>query len=335
MTGPEARDPAAGASGADADALAAPRELPRLTQRQRVLLILKLLAVPLGVGLAVDWLLGSAEQQDRAANLWLILLSLAINRATVAVAALRLKATLAAFAVHLPWSDAHRIHLQSMFYYVVVPMQVGLEISRFFKVRAVAIGVTTPRLLLALLADRAVGMSAAVGIALATLPFVTLRAERGIALDRDALLVAGAIAAAGCAAALAVPRIRRLLLRIWEATAGRRGFLLASGLLSIVIMLGWTGAIYVATLGLGIETAPVAFLFGSMAGVLGTVVPLSLIGAGPGEAAAVAAFVLLGVEQQAAVVIALVGYLAKLVTAIEGGVWEIAGDARRMIAGRR
>ena len=90
-----------------------------------------------------------------------------------------------------------------------------------------------------------------------------------------------------------------------------------------------------AQLGLGIETAPVAFLFGSMAGVLGTVVPLSLIGAGPGEAAAVAAFVLLGVEQQAAVVIALVGYLAKLVTAIEGGVWEIAGDARRMIAGRR
>ena len=65
-------------------------------------------------------------------------------------------------------------------------------------------------------------------------------------------------------------------------------------------------------------------------------IPVSLAGLGPAEAGTAILFMALGYEASIAIVAGALPYLARLIGALEGGIWEIVeGGASALVATKR
>ena len=257
------------------------------------------------------WILGRIGGLDGsrfalAEPLWL-LLGLAVNQLALAVFAARLQWVLRLCAVRIGWLTALRIHLQSMFYFFAVPMTVGLEIARFVKIRAVDPQASKAGLTTALLLDRLLGAAAALGLGL-----------------------------------LLWPRFRGWLAQVWALTRGRRLGLAALFWLSMAMHVLFAAGVQFAARAFGLPVSLADTVFAVAGGMLLVAVPVSLAGLGPAEAGAAGLFVAFGYTPAVAITAGALPYLARLVGALEGGVFEIveSGTAtiaatRRLIAERR
>lgn len=86
------------------------------------------------------------------------MLAIVVNQLALWVFSLRMRSVLEAFDIQISRLQAHKIHLQSVFYYFVLPMTIGLEMSRYVKVKALVGDGLKPLMLgAALLADRIAG----------------------------------------------------------------------------------------------------------------------------------------------------------------------------------
>jgi len=136
--------------------------------------------------------------------------ALVANQIALTLFAVRMRAVLSLIDVNLSFKDAIRIHLQSMFFFFVVPMTVGLDLARFIKIKSLAPEADRLKLGGALVFDRLVGAGSALLIALVLLAFMPLPLVAPSPLWGLAALGAAAFAVF---AAHAMPRFRR-------ATAG-------------------------------------------------------------------------------------------------------------------
>jgi uncharacterized membrane protein YbhN (UPF0104 family) len=285
--------------------------------------VFKLFVVPVGLLVLAAELVNDPRLGLVSMDPWAIAAALAINQVALTLFAVRMQTALAVFGVPLALAHALRVHLQSMFYFFVLPMTVGLEVSRFTKIRNLpGERVDAAALTYALLADRVVGALAASVLAVALLPFVEF-----VGLVRwggaASWLWWGAAGIGGAALLLLHGRIRAHLKGVMElCLSGRRG-LWAALIVAMVTHCCFAFAVHLAARGANVEITYLQTLFTVSAAMIFVVIPISFAGVSPVEAAGLGVLVGLGIPVEQAAIVVLMSYLAKLLAAFEGGAWEV------------
>lgn len=255
--------------------------------------------------------------------------ALIVNQIALTLFAVRMRAVLALIDVDLTFMDSIRIHLQSMFYFFIVPMTVGLELARFLKIRSVAPQADRLKLSVALVFDRLVGAGSALLIALVLLAFM----PRPLITPSPLwALVALGGAVVAFFAARALPRLRQAAAVSLALVRERPGRLL--GILAVSVAMHMTSAIAIllASVAFGIAIDLFQTLFAVCGGMILMVVPVAFGGFGPADAGATGLLVLLGRPSGVAVAVAALIFAARLIGGLEGGIWEIAGSGVEAIS---
>jgi hypothetical protein len=302
-----------------------------LGPRQRWLVAVKVALVLGALVVLVRWALSGLTPAAGAPDtpglaLGGVAAAVLLNQLALFVAALRLRATLAAFQVHITAGQAMAIHLRSLFYFFFVPL-VGQELSRYIDVRRIDGAVSAKKLLLLLLLDRGLGLVAAVA-ALVTFAYAVLPTRVWGLLDAGWL-------AGGAAAALVVGGLV-LLRRPWRERARELLRVLHQGslrllvpvLLSLLALALVCAAVYTvaATSGWQVGFAQVSFALS--ASLLGMAVPLSVFGATLGEPTGIGVMALLGIGSALAVLLVSLAYMGRLLGAMQGAALELHGGIR-------
>lgn len=292
--------------------------------------VLRLVAVPAGLlwvfthGPEFGW-----RNAITVSPIWMML-ALAANQIALVIFAARMRFLLKLWNVRIGWIAAIRIHFQSLFYFVAVPMTVGMEISRFIKIRAVDPSVSKAALAVALLVDRVIGALAALAVALLCLPGLKFGAAPPIAPRW--LWVGLATALVMALIALAWPASRRQLSKVWAVTLGRRKGLLAALALGLVMNVVFGFAIELAAISLGVKISFLDTLFAVSGAMLLIAIPASFAGLGPADAGAAGLLMLLGYDVRSAVIVGVLPYAGRLIAAAQGGAWEFFDGGKAAFA---
>lgn len=293
-----------------------------------LILLFKLVVVPLGLGylaieIAKDPRVGLVQ-----VDAWLLAAALLANQVALALFAARMRLALGAFGMVISMVQALRVHLQSIFYFFVLPMTVGQEMARFAKIRTIVgdqVGVAA--LTWSLLADRLVGAAAAFMLALALLPFVEFHGLVTWAGAAPWLPFAG-LAIVAVLLLLAHGKVRRHAGEMLALVrSGRRGLWRALAM-AVVTHCCFAFAIHLAAIGANVQIQFVQTLFAISAAMLFVILPVSFAGVSPVEAAGLGVVVGMGIPVEQAAIFVLLSYLAKLVGAFEGGAWEFWEGSR-------
>lgn len=288
---------------------------------------------------AIVWtLLGYADLQWRSpevAKPVLLAAGLAVNQLALAVFAVRMQLVLKVLKVQISWGAALRIHLQSMFYFFVLPMSVGLEVSRFVKIRRIQPTATLAQLSSALLFDRLIGAGSASAVALLCLPFVTVIIPP--AFPSWAWIAGGAVTGLIVALALGSSRrARELMIRAWRIADGHWPTLGVVFVISMAMHLIFAVAVQLLAKSIALPLSFLDTIFAVSGGMLLVAIPVSLAGLGPADAGAAGLLIAAGYPAVIAATAAILPYLARLVAAIEGAAWEmIEGGSSAVAATRR
>jgi len=221
-----------------------------------------------------------------------------------------------------------------MFYFFALPMTVGVEIARFLKIREVQPAAAVTQVSGALLLDRVLGAVSALAVALLCIPVIGPNVA--IAVPGWAWLALVAVALVISIAAFAWSRSRSLVLDITRlAWAHWKGFA-AVLLLSMAMHVVFAEAVQLLAAGLTLEVGFVETLFAVAGGVLLVAIPVSFAGVGPAEAGAAGLLMALGHPLAVALAVGALPYLARLIGALEGAVWEfVDGGLATLTATRR
>jgi len=200
-------------------------------------------------------------------------------------------------------------------------MTVGLEAARFAKVKALmGSDIEAVTLGAALLADRLVGALTALLLAATLLPFIGFTAVARWDMDILWFVLAGAGALIG--ASVLSPGVMAHAGKVRGLYRMTRRSLWVAVIVSITTHLLFSFGIYLAAAGLGLGIEFLQSLFVICYAVLFVVIPLSFAGISPVEAAGLGGLLGLGVPTEKAVMFVFILYFAKLIAAMEGGVWE-------------
>jgi len=296
--------------------------------------VAKLALVLVGLVLLVRWALAGLAAADggtgttRFAPMGL-LFAVLLNQAALVAAALRLRATLAAFRVQLSPAQAMAIHLRSLFYFFFVPLSVGLEVSRYLDIRRVDPRVPAKTLVLVLLLDRVLGLVAALA-ALTTLAYVVLPASFWTAVDARWLASAGAAALVLGGLALLRRPWRERAIELLRALRVGSVRLLLPVLLSLLALALVCASVYVVAVASGWDAGFAQVSFALSASLLGMALPVSLFGATLGEPTGIGVMALLGLPSALAVILVSLAYVGRLLGAVQGAALELQGDIRRL-----
>ena len=326
MTAPRAPGPAA-LPVVDLRGGTAQASAPPVKPLARGLVLLKMGLVLVGLGLLLAWAAGSLPADRPAVSPTAVLAAVLLNQAALYVAALRLRATLAAFGMTLTARQAFVIQLRSLFYFFFVPMSVGYEIARFVGIRRIDPTATAKRILIALLMDRVLGLFAAV-FAVAALAGLVVPVTAWSNIDPIWLLTALGVALVVGVALLAHGPLRHRVFDLLGALRGIGSRLVRPALLSLAALTLVCASVYAfaAGSGIGVGWAPVAFALS--ASLLGMAIPVSLLGVTLGEVAGVGTLALIGLPPGVAVLLAAVAYGGRLLGAIQGALIELWHGAR-------
>jgi hypothetical protein len=247
--------------------------------------------------------------------------ALLANQAALYVFAVRMLMVLGMFGIPISSFQAQRIHLQSVFYYFALPMTVGLEISRYAKVKAVVDADVRPMALgSALLADRVIGLLAATVIAASLFPFSPLIAlvqwNFPLALIPPIFLTF---------AAVALFFRRQIVDHIYRMLAllrASKGHLLAVLIISVLTHVFFAFGAYAGAQAFSLQISFGQALLAVSLAMLFVILPVSFAGISPVEAASFGLLMTFGVPKEEALLFAVITYFAKLIAAVEGACWE-------------
>lgn len=288
------------------------------------IIAVKLIAVPAGLIWLIRKLLADPRLGHVPFDPWLLAAALITIQLGLLFFAVRMRMVLSAFGIALSFRQTIRIHLQSMFYFFVIPMTVGLEAARFAKIKEAVVESTISSAVLgvALLTDRIIGALAALFIAVAMLPFVQFQIPADWHLNATLLWIS---AAGGFAvvAAILLSRLRSYLMTLIAQWRGHLGRLSKAFVVAIMVHAFFCFGIYLAARSISIPIEPHQALFVISAAMMFIILPFSVAGAGSMEIAGVAMLLALGMSTEQAVAFTLLSYLARMVAAFEGGIWEI------------
>jgi len=262
----------------------------------------------------------------------------------MAFIAVRWQAVLAAIESPLPFAEAVRIYWIGIFFNQTLPSSVGGDAVRMYIARRH--GLTLSGAVNGVLLERAAIMVTLVLLVAAMQPVFLPRVgaeNQGWIMGTVALFFVGALA--GLGVLMALDRMPGSLHR-WRIVRGlamlaadaRKVFLSP---LDTAKVLFWclaghvnvTFALFLLALGLGLEVTFVDCLALFPPVLLVTTLPISVAGWGVREGAMVAAFALVGVPNEGALVLSLLFGLIGIVMALPGGViWLLSRDRRTDIS---
>jgi uncharacterized membrane protein YbhN (UPF0104 family) len=291
----------------------------------------------IGVPAALIWILaevagatwGSLTLTDTGA----LVLGFVVNQVALCLFAVRMQFVLRAFEIQLGWLAALRIHLQSMFYFFALPMTVGLEIARLVKVRQVYPSATVLQASSALLLDRLLGAGSALAMLILCWPFVRITVFSS-APGWVWLAGAGLLAAGGTSLLLS-RKVRHLAREAWSLMRGRWLGMSALFALSMLMHVVFAAGVQFIGTGLGLPLTLADTAFAIAGGMLFLAIPVSFAGLGPAEAGVAGVFLAMGYPASAALATGALPYLARLVGALEGAVWELLESGSVTIAAMR
>lgn len=289
------------------------------------------------VPLTLIWLIASAAGRvsfPENPSIALILLAVAVNEVALCIFGARMGSLLRAFEVRITWFDALRIHLQSMYYFVLVPMTVGLELARFAKVRALTPDVPATRILQGLLTDRLIGAASAATVLALAWPFVRFEAAPW-AEASAAVWALTALAVAGGVAAVVIAPVRRGVSETLNTVRAHWIRLSAIFVLSMLMHAMFAAGVSVAARALHFGMSYEQALFVSAAGMLFFAVPVSLAGVGAADVAAAGVLIAMGYSVPESILLGALPYIARLIGAVQGGIWEMTEGARALVTTRR
>ncbi len=302
-----------------------------LGPRQRWLVAVKLALVLVALVVLVRWALAELTPTSGAPdapNLALegVVAAVLLNQAALFVAALRLRATLAAFRVRLTPGQAMAIHLRSLFYFFFVPL-VGQELSRYVDIRRIDPAVPAKKLLLLLLLDRGLGFVAAVA-ALVAFAYAVLPVRVWALVDLGWLAIGSAVALSAGGVILLRRPWRERAVELLRALRQGSVRLVVPVLLSLLALALVCAAVYAvaAASGWGVGFAQVSFALS--ASLLGMAVPVSVFGVTLGEPTGIGVMALLGLSSALGVMVISLAYVGRLLGAIQGAALELHGGIR-------
>lgn len=283
---------------------------------------LKLVVAPVGLIWLVASLFKDPLPTGEKLNWALLAAALAANQMALTMFAVRMRVILRAFSIEVTFSQAQRIHLQSMFYFFVLPMTVGLEAARFGKIKYLLQGKANGMgLASSLVADRLVGALTAVALALAVWPMMDFNIS--FHWQEYGLLPWAVIGVAVILGLLIYRKFRGSLQKIRLESKPEIGALMLSLLVATITHLLFSLGVYLAATGANVQIDFPQTLFVISASMIFVVLPLSFAGAGPVEGAGLSLLVGMGMPLDKAALFVLIAYIAKLIAALEGGLWEI------------
>lgn len=308
------------------------------------------LAAKLAVsGLLIWYLLGQVDlpaARDRLLQVapGMLVLGIAIILVQTVLATLRWGAVLKAIGSALSFVAALRLFFIGAFFSQTLPSSVGGDGVRIYL--AYRAGLPLGAAINGVMLERVATLIALVAVVIATQPFLLARVGGEVAGWLVPVVIAFSLAA--LAAVLVLSLLDRLPegLRRWRLVRGlavlagdTRKVFLAPRQTSIV--LGWSAlshlnvtlALFVLALGLGLEVSLMDCLALFPPVLLVTALPISIAGWGVREGAMVAAFGLVGVPAEGALVLSLLFGLVAMAVSLPGGlVWLMSGERRRGIA---
>ncbi len=284
-------------------------------------LALRLVIVPVLVAWLVFELASLGGERDWSkVNVPELLLGLAAYHVALILFAERMRTTLSLFEIQIPRVASFRICLQSIVYFFLVPMSLGIEISRYFKIRAIKPDLEFKWLAPAIFMDRLIGFASAV-LFLIILGALLLP----ISLDNVTVVLAGAalMALAVICSLYAIRRYSGWLIEILHAVLRHPARTALPVLISIAMQFATGAGVCLCADSLGIRLDVFQAILGVSVSNIANVIPFSLLGAGASEAAGAAAFLSVGLDSREAVLLVAIMYSLKLIAALEGAAMEV------------
>ncbi len=284
--------------------------------------------------------LGAAKERVLAIAPGMLVLATAVFLVQLVIGTLRWQVVLDAIGAPLSFALAVKFLFIGAFFNQTLPSSVGGDAVRIYK--AYRAGLTLGGAVNGVLLERIAALVALVALVAATQPFFLSRVGDETARWIVPAVALGAVGAvAGMVVLLVLDRLPASL-RGWRLVRGlarlgadsRKVFLAprAAGM-----ALGWGVAghvnlslgIYVLALGLELEVTWVDCIALFPPVLLVTTLPISIAGWGVREGAMVAAFSLVGVPVEGALVLSILfGLLIVLISLPGGIVWMLSGDSR-------
>lgn len=305
------------------------------TRMRAALAVIKLVIVPIAIGWVILDLLRRSPTNSLTIQPWWLLAAIAAIQVALWLVSLRLVQLLAIHHAPLRSRTALLINLRSMFYFLVVPTQAGMEAVRFFGLRAGAPDASNTAIAGTLVLDRVVGavaaailfMLSAVYIGWGRLQIAPLRFDaQFFAVALVALALLGIVA---IACKIAIGRSIRI--------AGFISLLFSSRWqLSIILFYAVLAQAFVvasvacALQGLNFDVPVVALTFGIMGGNFLMIIPISFAGLGPAELAGAALLLFAGIAEPTAIMAVFVTYLTRVYAGLQGAMIELWDEAMNL-----
>jgi uncharacterized membrane protein YbhN (UPF0104 family) len=235
---------------------------------------------------------------------------------------LRLKQVLEVYSVRLRAFATCRLNLQSMFYFVFLPMGFATELSRFARIRSLAPATRNVPLASALVLDRFVGLSAFLFLSLLSASYILPRIQWSPNLSETIWLIVLVLPVVGMGVALLwrlgyVHKVKTLL-TLPDLNWGK---LLVAFLLSLLMCSFLVTSVYLGGWAVGIIMSWVEVAFVIMTSSLCAVIPVMILGVGPMDIAGVFLYQLLGLTSTDALLMASILYFLRVFVALLGGAW--------------
>ncbi len=302
-----------------------------------------MLALKIAVSVTLIWFLighidiASARNKLFEVDPWMLALAIAVSAFQLVLVVMRWLAVLVALDEPIPFIKALQTYYIGIFFNQTLPSSVGGDAVRIY--RSYRTGLTLRGAINGVMLERAATVVALIILVLFTQPFFLPRVgEENAAWLLPAVLLFAVVAISGLGVLMVLDRIPSSF-HHWKVVRGlaflaadtRRVFLNPANALrslgwSVVGHLNITLAVYILALGIGIDITWIDSIALIPPVLLVTTLPISIAGWGVREGAMVAAFGLVGVPSEDALVLSLLFGIIGVITSLPGGlVWLNSG----------
>lgn len=299
-----------------------------------IFIYLKMTLVPLLLWVIFSSLVSGENIQSFQQASMLALIALAMNQIGLMLYALRLRGLALAYQAPLGVMESFKIHVQSIFYQVFIPMTVGMEVARFAKIKALYPQMSGKRLIAALLSDRVWSLVATLLTAGALLPlFIQYFIMMIDYQDKYGFWIVGAGVVVIVVVLLMIKMrsvVQEKVGEIWNILSEQKSYILYLGTLSILAHLSSIVASYILLQSLDVNIPLGKCLFGISLSMLFLVIPVAVLGITLTEGAVVVVFTMLGYSTEQSALVASCVYALRMIGALQGGIWEFVEDGYKI-----
>ena len=218
-----------------------------------------------------------------------------------------------------------------LFYYFALPAAIGVELSRYLRLRSASPRLSQWQAVMILLLDRVFGLAGAVLLLGAGiwLKLDDVNWANTLHYDGSSITIIAVIAAVLLIASFVIfykhkERLSEILQIIWRCKLKMFMILGISASYHFLLVI----SVWFALIGLGIEISIIDLIFAICGGMVFMIVPLSLAGVSLAEIGAATILIIMGTEYKTAELVAFLFYLTKVIPALQGALIEFLDNSQ-------